>query len=52
MKTPGKHGEFVVLADGERVAQRGGNLFTRSFGAGYPNLDEVVAKLAQKSAKT
>jgi hypothetical protein len=51
VKTPGKHGEFEVFADGESVAQRGGNFFTRSFGAGYPNLDELVAKLAQRSAK-
>ena len=49
VKKPGKHGEFEVFADGESVAQRGGNFFTRSFGAGYPDLDGVVAKLAQKA---
>ena len=32
--TPGKTGQFEVIADGERVAERGGNWFTRSFGAG------------------
>ena len=51
VKTPGKRGEFEVFADGESVAQRGGNFFTRSFGAGYPNLDDLVAKLAQRRAK-
>lgn len=48
---PGKIGEFEVFADGESVAKRGGNFLTRSFGAGYPDLDAVVAVLAQKSAK-
>ena len=48
---PGKIGEFEVFADGESVAKRGGNFLTRSFGAGYPDHDAVVAVLAQKSAK-
>jgi hypothetical protein len=48
---PGKIGEFEVFADGESVAKRGGNFLTRSFGAGYPDLDAVVAVLAQKGAK-
>jgi len=43
--TPGKTGQFEVLADGERVAGRGGNWFTRKFGAGYPDLDSVVEQL-------
>jgi hypothetical protein len=41
----GKTGQFDVMADGRRVAGRGGNWFTRSFGAGYPELDEVVEQL-------
>ena len=48
--TPGKTGQFEVIADGERIAERGGNWFTRSFGAGYPDLDSVVDKLARRSA--
>ena len=48
--TPGKTGQFDVIADGETIAQRGGNWFTRSFGAGYPDLDSVVEKLAQRGA--
>ena len=48
--TPGKTGQFDVLADGNRIAERGGNFFTRSFGAGYPDLDSLVEQLVQKSA--
>ena len=43
--TPGQTGQFDVIADGERIAQRGGNWLTRSFGAGYPDLDRVVEQL-------
>jgi hypothetical protein len=39
---PGKTGQFDVIADGRTIAERGGNWFTRSFGAGYPDLDGVV----------
>jgi hypothetical protein len=46
--TPGKTGQFDVIADGEVIAERGGNWFTRSFGAGYPDLDSVVAQLKQR----
>ena len=48
---PGKIGEFEVFADGVSVAKRGGNFLTRSFGAGYPDLDALVDTLAQRSAK-
>jgi hypothetical protein len=43
--TPGKTGQFDVIADGERIAERSGNWFTRRFGAGYPDLDTVVEQL-------
>ena len=43
--TPGKAGQFEVIADGERIAERGGNWLTRKFGAGYPDLDVVVERL-------
>ncbi|MGO9516473.1 MAG: hypothetical protein ACLPND_05460 [Candidatus Korobacteraceae bacterium] len=46
--TPGKHGQFEVLADGKKVAERGGNWLTRSFGAGYPDLDSVVDHLEKR----
>ena len=42
---PGKTGQFEVIADGERIVERGGNWLTRSFGAGYPDLESVVEKL-------
>jgi hypothetical protein len=43
--TPGKTGQFEVIVDGERIAERGGNWFTRKFGAGYPDLNAVVEQL-------
>jgi hypothetical protein len=48
---PGEVGQFEVLADGERVAERGGNWFTRSFGAGYPDLDSVIKQLEKRAAR-
>ena len=48
--TPGKTGQFEVIADGEKIAERGGNWFTRSFGAGYPDLESVVEQLAKDRA--
>ena len=47
--TPGKTGQFEVIANGETVAERGGNWITRRFGAGYPDLDGVVDKLQKRS---
>ena len=47
---PGNTGQFEVLADGEKVAERGGNWLTRSFGAGYPDLDSVVDRIEEHSA--
>lgn len=43
--THGKTGQFEVIVDGKRIAERGGNWFTRSFGAGYPDLESVVERL-------
>jgi hypothetical protein len=48
--TPGKTGQFEVIADGQKIAERGGNWFTRSFGAGYPDLDSVVEQLEKRRA--
>ncbi len=50
LMTPGHHGEFKVMADGQTIAERGGNWFTRSFGAGYPDLDKVVDQIATRAA--
>jgi hypothetical protein len=49
---PGKIGQFEVIADGEKVAERGGKWFTRSFGAGYPDLDRVVEQFVAKQRAT
>ena len=48
--TPGKTGQFDLIADGERIAERGGNWFTRKFGTGYPDLDGVVEQLKKHRA--
>jgi hypothetical protein len=48
--TPGKTGQFEVIADGQRVAERGGNWLTRRFGAGYPDLDSVIEQLVKLRA--
>lgn len=48
--TPGKTGQFEVIADGQTIAQRGGNWLTRSFGAGYPDLNAVVEQLQKRNA--
>ena len=47
---PGETGQFDVIADGKRIATRGGNWFTRSFGAGYPDLNSVVDQLEKHRA--
>ena len=46
---PGKTGQFDVIADGEKIAERGGNWLTRSFGAGYPDLEQIVEQLEERS---
>jgi hypothetical protein len=48
--TPGQTGQFEVIADGVKIADRGGNWFTRRFGAGYPKLDSVVEQLEKRRA--
>jgi hypothetical protein len=46
--TPGKTGQFEVIADGQRIAVRGGNWFTQKFGAGYPDFDAVVTQIEKR----
>jgi hypothetical protein len=48
--SPGNTGQFEVIADGQKIAERGGNWLTRKFGAGYPDLDGVVEKLKKRRA--
>ncbi len=45
MTTPGQTGQFEVLADGKKIAERGGNWLTRRLGAGYPDLNSVVEQI-------
>jgi predicted Rdx family selenoprotein len=47
--TPGKGGQFDVIADGKRIAERGGNRLTRSFGAGNPDLETVIEQIVEKN---
>ena len=49
--TPGSTGQFEVIADGETIAERGGNWLTRSFGGGYPDLDSIVEQLQKHRLK-
>ncbi len=51
VSTPGKIGQFEVIADGDRIVQRGGNWFTQKLGAGYPDLDAVITQLEAHRAK-
>ena len=46
--TPGKTGQFEVIADGKKIAERGGNWFSRKFGAGYPDMNGVVEELEKQ----
>lgn len=46
--TAGNTGQFDVIADGKKIAGRGGNWFTRSLGGGYPDLDSVVDQLEKQ----
>ena len=48
--TPGKTGQFDIIADGKRIAERGGNWFTRSFGGGYPDLESLVEQIEKHRA--
>src|SRR5262249_15410349 len=55
---PGTTGQFEVTANGQRIAERGRNspfpqsdtntLFTRTFDAGYPDLERVVEQLEKR----
>jgi hypothetical protein len=40
-----------VVADGETIAQRGGNWLTRQFGAGYPDFEGVIEELEKRRAR-
>ena len=47
----GKTGQFDVKVNEEQVASRGGNVLTRIlFGAGFPDLEEVVSRIEKARA--
>ena len=48
VRTLGERRQFDMVADGKKVAERGGNWFTRRLGGGYPDLDTVVARLEEQ----
>jgi hypothetical protein len=48
--TSGSTGQFDVIADNKAIAKRGGNWLTRSFGAGYPEFEDVIGSLEKHQA--
>lgn len=50
VKVPGATGQFDVVVDGKTIATRGGNWLTRSFGAGYPELDSIIERIKRHNA--
>jgi hypothetical protein len=46
----GKYGQFEVIVDGEKIAERGGNFLARILGAGYPDLDSLVDQIEKQRA--
>ena len=51
MVVPGRVGQFDVVMDESVIASRGGNAITRPlFGAGFPDLDSVVADIEKQRA--
>jgi len=47
----GKRGQFDVIADGETIASRGGNWFTRRLGAGWPDFESVIVTLESRQGR-
>jgi hypothetical protein len=47
----GRTGQFEVVANNETIVNRGGNWFTRRFGAGYPDPQGVVDLLEKRLAR-
>ncbi len=48
----GKLGQFDVLVDGKVIASRGGNMLQKVLGGGWPDPEDVIAKIeAMQKAK-
>lgn len=41
----GKLGQFDVLVDGKVIASRGGNMLQKVLGGGWPDPEDVIAKI-------
>ena len=41
----GKLGQFDIVVDGKLVAGRGGNILTKMIGGGWPDPEDVIAKI-------
>lgn len=41
----GRLGQFDVVVDGQTIASRGGNVFTKLIGGGWPDPEDVIAKI-------
>lgn len=48
MVEAGRVGQFDVIADGEKVAERKANFLTRQFGLGYPDFERVIEALESR----
>ncbi|MBL8732319.1 MAG: Rdx family protein [Planctomycetes bacterium] len=44
----GALGQFDVVVDGETIASRGGNVFQRILGGGWPDPEAVVRALEER----
>ena len=42
---PGKLGQFDVVVDGEVIASRGGGVLQRVLGGGWPDPQDVIARI-------
>jgi len=41
----GKLGQFDVVVDGKVIASRGGNMLSKMLGGGWPDPEDVIAKI-------
>ena len=44
-RRPGKLGQFDVVVDGKVVAGRGGSMLSKMIGGGWPDPEDVIAKI-------
>lgn len=44
-RRPGKPGQFDVVVDGQVIASRGGSRLEKALGGGWPDPEEVIARI-------